>query len=127
MHAPERLVATRVAASTDAIDRAHWPTGAIVLRTAPDEAVVLATIDATLLSDPHAIVARETSLYGVWLDRAEAIDLLERHCDWELPPAQSAFAQGAVAGLPLKLWFAGDRVLFVVPAAFVVEFTERCR
>lgn len=127
MLAPERLIATRVAAAPDALDATQWPADAIVLRTAPDEAVVLAIVDAAAVSDPHAIVARETSLFGAWTDRPAAVDLLGRHCDWELPQASRAFAQGAVAGLPLKVWFDDERVLFVVAAPFVVDFVERCR
>ncbi len=130
MHAPKPLTATRVAATCAALDSASWPAGAIVLRTAPDEAIVLVPtkdIEPGLIADPHAIVEIESSLCGIWLDADDAHDLLERECDWETPSARPAFAQGAVAGLPVKLWFEHDRVLFVVSAVFANDFMERCR
>ena len=123
----ERLTATRVAATPAALDAAHWPNDAIVLRTASDEATVLAAIAPALIADAHAIVEAETALFGVWILADEALALLERECDWELPAARPAFAQGAVAGLPLKLWFERDRVLFVVSAPFATDFAERLR
>jgi hypothetical protein len=123
----EPLIATRIAATSAALDRARWPDGAIVLRTASDEAIVLAVIAPALIADVHAIVEPERSLRGVWMPADDALALLERACDWELPAARPAFAQGAVTGLPLKLWFERDRVLFVVPAPLAVDFMERCR
>ena len=127
MHAREVLTATRIAATSAALDAAPWPGDAIVLRTAPDEAIVLAAIASSLIADAHAIVEPETALFGVWMPIDEALALLERECDWELPVARPAFAQGAVAGLPLKLWFERDRVLFVVSAPFATDFAERLR
>ncbi len=127
MRALDRLTATRVAATPAALDAAPWPQSAIVLRTAPDEAIVLATIASSLIADEHAIVEAETALCGAWIPVDDALALLERECEWELPTDRPAFAQGAVAGLPLKLWFEHDRVLFVVPAPFVVDFAERLR
>lgn len=127
MHALETLTATRIAATPAALDTARWPARAIVLRTAPDEAIVLASVELSSISDAHAIVAAETALCGVWIAADVALALLERECDWEPPAARPAFAQGAVAGLPLKLWFERDRVLFVVPAPFATDFAERMR
>ena len=127
MHAREVLTATRIAATSAALDAAQWPSDAIVLRTAPDEAIVLAAIASSLIADAHAIVEAETALFGVWMPIDEALALLERECDWELPAARPAFAQGGVAGLPLKLWFERDRVLFVVSAPFATDFAERLR
>jgi hypothetical protein len=53
------------------------------------------------------------------------MDFLTRECEWELPRDRPAFAQGAVAGLAMKLWFEHGRVLFVVPAPFAHELEER--
>jgi hypothetical protein len=128
VHAPERLHCTRIVATPTALDTAAWPGGAVVLRVAADEALVAAPVELDVVSDPHAIVEPETAFCGVWVEVEEALAFLERECDWELPTERPAFAQGAVAGLPVKLWFAADgddRVLFVVPAPFVVDFVER--
>lgn len=114
-----------------------WPDEAIVLRTAGDEAVVLlgqrlaagqsGGIGSFQIGDEHAITATDTSLYGVWVEHADALAILERECEWELPALRPAFAQGAVAGLPMKLWFEADRVLFVVAAPFATDFADRIR
>jgi len=48
-----------------------------------------------------------------------ALDFLERSCEWELPRARPAFAQGMVAGLPLKLWFEPERVLLIAAGLVV--------
>lgn len=127
MRAPERLTATRVVATPAALDHATWPAGVVVLRTAPDEAIALAGMNAVVVNDPHAIIERETALFGVWVEAGEALDLLERECAWEVPHERPSFAQGAVAGLPVKVWFEADQVLFVVPAPFAADFVERCR
>jgi hypothetical protein len=127
VHAPERLAATRVAATSAALDAARWPAGELVLRVAPDEAVVLSKTNAVAISDPHAIVVPETSLFGLWMSADVALAWLALECDWALPTARPAFAQGAVAGLPMKLWLEEDRVLFVVAGPFVADFVERVR
>jgi hypothetical protein len=44
-----------------------------------------------------------------------------------LPTARPAFAQGAVANIPLKLWFEHDRVLFIVQSPFAADFEERMK
>lgn len=125
MRALNRLSATRVVALPGAIDAAVWPAGALALRIAADEVLVTAVVDSASVADPHAIVERETGVMGIWIDAARALDLLERECDWELPSERPAFAQGAVAGLPLRIWFERDRILFLVPAAFAADFSER--
>ena len=123
----ERLTATRISASPSALDAATWPAGAIVLRTAPDEVIVTAAVGPSTVDDPHTIIEPETSLCAVWMTMSAALDYLARECDWELPVARPAFAQGAIAGLPVKLWFEHDRVLFVVPGPFAVDFAKRLR
>jgi hypothetical protein len=96
---------------------------------APDEVLVTAAVDATVVDDPHAIVEQETGFSSVWLDRPTALDFLQRECDWDLLSAagRSALAQGLVAGLPMKVWFEADRVLFIVASPFAAELAERLR
>ena len=127
MLALDRLNATRIVARPKAIDAAVWPTGALALRLAADEVLVTAAVDATVVDDAHAIVERETGFSFVWLEHVAAIDFLERECDWELPNERPSFAQGLVAGLPLKIWFERERVLFVVASPFAADLTERLR
>ncbi len=127
MRALERLTAMRIAATPAALDAVRWPDGAIVLRVAPDEVVVLADCSAVSIADPHAIVVADTSLFGLWMAANPALAWLARECDWEWPSARPAIGQGAVAGLPITLWFERDRVLFVVPGPFAADFEERLR
>lgn len=137
MHALKPLGAVRVAARATALDAARWPDNLIVLRIAADEAIVLPRlrraernndrIGSFLVDDEHAITAIDTSLCGVWIPIDDALDILQRECEWELPTLRPTFAQGAVAGLPVKLWFEHDRVLFIVAAPFATDFAERIR
>lgn len=116
---------SRVVASPAALDTARWPTGARVLRIAPDEALVDAPVSAAAVADPHAIVERETGFAGLWLDAAEAERRLARACPFELPRERPAFVQGAVAEVPVKLWLEPERVRVVVPRALAAELAER--
>lgn len=119
--------ATRIVALPEALDAIEWPEGALQLRFAPDEMVVSSSVaeDAILHSDPHAIVVPETGFVSLRLAAAEARDFLERSCDWVLPNELPAFAQGAIAGLPVKLWVEREAIVFIVPAAFATEMEER--
>ena len=127
MRALERFTGTRVVALPRAIDAAVWPEGTLAFRLAPDEVLVTPAVNVTAVDDPHAIVELETGFSAVWLDHVAAIDLLERECDWELPQDRPAFAQGLVAGLPVKIWFERDRVLFIVASPLAADLAERLR
>ena len=121
----KRLPATRIVALPAALDAADWPNEALVLRFAPDEVLVSPPLAEVSLDDPHAIIIADSSYAVVWLEAAEALEFLDHTCAWELPPKRPAFAQGAVAGIPAKLWLEPDRILFIVPAPFAAEFEER--
>ena len=117
----DRIHGTRIASTMAAIDVAVFPADALVLRLAPDEVFVMAPVSADIVNDPHAIVEPDAGFVGAWVNASEAMTILARHCEWELPQQRPAFAQGAVAGLATKLWFEKDRVLFVVPAPFATD------
>lgn len=119
--------ATRIVAAPTALDAAQWPDGALALRLARDEVLVTAVVAPESLDDPHAIVEQDTGFAGAWIPSDEALDFLAQVCEWELPRERPAFAQGAVAGLPLKLWFEHARVLFLVPLPFAADLRERMR
>ena len=121
----EAIDGTRVAASRAALDAASWPADALVLRTAADEAFVSGRVAAEAVPDSHAIVARETGFAGLWLEAGEAERRLARSCPFELPRERPAFAQGAVAGIPVKLWLEERRVRVVVPCALAAALAER--
>jgi hypothetical protein len=119
----KRLHGTRVIAKPQVLDALK--TNAIALRFAPDDMLVLSTIDSKTVSDPHAIVVEEQGFVGVWLKRKEAIAFLKHSCEWELPTTYPAFAQGMVAGLAMKLYFEKTKVLLVVTAPFEKVLAER--
>lgn len=124
------LAGLRVAATPDALDHARWPDDALVLRVAPDEALVLTaatSLDDGALGDAHAIVVRDHAWHGLWLPTAEAIDLVERHADWAAPAGRPAFTQGLIAGIPAKVWFGHERALIVVSAPVANTFAARLR
>jgi hypothetical protein len=121
----ERVRVVRIVAKPSALDEADYSAGVIALRIAPDELLVFSGEAPKFAADPHAIVQPDDGFSAMWLPLAEARELLSRVCDWELPARTPSFAQGAVAGLPVKLWFERDRVLFLVPAAYAHDFEER--
>jgi len=123
VHELKRTQLTRIVADPSALDQAAWH--GIVLRVAPDEALLLSDETPDVATDPHSIVQRDDGFSAMWLPMTEARELLAKTCDWELPAQRPAFAQGSVAGLPVKLWFEQDRVLFLVPAPYAHDFLER--
>ncbi len=103
----------------------------MALRLAPDDLLVLADV-APEVDDHDAIVVSDAGWAGAWLDVMEAAELLARHAEWR-PPADG-LAQGALAGVPVKVLAAGGRTLVLVPRAVrrraggaggVNEFVER--
>ncbi len=122
-----RLEATRIVAVPAALDRLALGPSELGFRLAPDELLLVPSNAHVAIDDPHAIVELDTGFAGAWVAIDEALSFLERACSWPIPTARPAFAQGAVAGLPVKLWLETDRVLFVVPAPFAADFEARLR
>lgn len=121
----KRISATRIVALPAALDAVTWPGEALALRLAPDEMLVTATVTSDMIDDPYAIVVPDAGFAGAWLPAEEARKRLEYTCEWELPRQRPAFAQGAVAGLPVKLWLEEERVLIMVPAPYAHDLKER--
>ena len=120
----ERLRGLRVVADPTVLDAARWHGKDVtVLRFAPDDALGLGaeTVD---VDDEHAIVESEAGYVGVWL----AIGDLEPHLEWPLPAERPSLAQGAVAGVPAKVWLANDgHALLLTAAAYAAELAGRLR
>lgn len=124
----KRLAGTRISATPRAIDNLIIPGGSTALRISPDEIYVTPPLLGTSIvkvTDPHAIVIEEGSFAGAWVLEKEALNLLERHADWEIPSERPAFAQGSVAGISTKLYFREGQILIVVPAPYAHELEER--
>ncbi len=125
MPALNRMPATRVVANRSALDAAEWPVQSLVLRLATDETLIIPPVPNPTVADPHAIIVTDMGFAGVWLPAADALAFLERACEWALPTTRPAFAQGAIAGVPTKLWLESDRILFLVPAPYIHDLEER--
>ena len=120
----KRLYLSRVVATPDALDNLSLGTSRS-FRIAPDELFTEATITQNDVSDKYAIVTQEASMSGVWLPESEALHFLEHECSWVLPTERPAFAQGAVAHLPVKLYFEEGSVLFMTMAPFAEDLQNR--
>ncbi len=122
------LMGVRITAKPAAIDAATWPAGAIMVRVAPDDALVIdATIDdaaAVATADPHAIIEPEAMFRGAWLD-APQLTALTHKLEWPLPTTRPALAQGMVCGLAIKLVMQADRTLLIVSGSAFHEVPDR--
>lgn len=127
----ERLEGMRIVARPAALDALGADEQSIFMRLAADELLIigepLEKAELVLINDPHAIVLRETGFAGVWQPAGAALEFLACACEWEVPKTRPAFAQGMVAGLPVKLWLESDRVLFVTAAPYAADLEERMR
>ena len=121
----KRISATRVVVTPKAIESADWQKNDIVLPLAKDEVLVLGKVDLNDINDPHALVVPDSEFVGTWVASNEAMKLLERTCSWKLPINRPAFAQGAIAEIPVKLWFEKDRVLILTPGPYAIDLEER--
>ena len=120
----EILQGCRVVASPSSIDNAVWPTGALVLRIAPDD-VLLVGAGRFEMSDPHAIVEPDGGFCAVRMSAGRVIDLLAANASWQLPESRPCLAQGMVAGLPVKVWVEDDWALLISPTPFSSELEAR--
>ncbi len=122
MRAPDPLHGLRVVAKPSALD-ALTPSGAgMLLRIAPDDAIVTGTATITV-DDPFAIVEPEYTFVHWRLTPAEFAGI-SRHIEWPLPtPGQ--LGQGLIAGVPAKVLITTDDVLLVVSTGLAHELIER--
>ncbi len=121
----KRIPMIRIVALPSALDEADFA-DALSFRVAPDEVYVQTGVMPSL-KDEHAIITKEASLAGVWLSSQDAHHFLEHECVWELPSERPAFAQGAVAHLPVKLYFEEGRVLIMTAAPYAYDLSERLK
>ena len=127
MPALERLRGLHVVADPAAIDDARWSgDDVLVLRFAPDDALAIGARGVEI-DDAHAIVEVERGYVGAWCEAGD----LARHAEWSLPTARPALAQGAIAGVPAKLWLPGgddgdgERAFLVATSAASATLAQR--
>lgn len=94
------------------------------MRMAPDE-VLLVGGSVPSLDDPHALIQPEEGFVGVELGRARVREWMAREAEWEIPDEGPCFAQGMVAGLPVKIRADGDRTLVITRASLRHDLGER--
>jgi hypothetical protein len=123
VHALERLKGIRVVADPAAIDAARWHgDGVLVLRFAPDEAFGVGAT-AVEIDDPDGIVVEEHAFVGA----SVPLDAFAHRLEWALPSERPVLAQGALAGVPVKVWLAdaSGTAFLVAYAASAPELIDR--
>ena len=127
MSAPEpfeRLEATRIVAVPEALDEIESPDGGRLVRLAPDDLVVLPPLERVEVADPYAIVEPEAGFSAAWFDRSE-LSRLQALSAWEFPRRRPAFAQGHLAGIPVKMLFDVGGVRVLAPTVLAHHLEER--
>ena len=123
MLALERRRGLRVVADPAALDGARWTGDDVtVLRLAPDEVLALGATSVDL-DDTDAIVVAEAGFSAGTV----SLDVVLRHLEWSLPSERPALAQGAIAGVPARLWLTEDGATLVVHAAYAADLQDRLR
>ncbi len=123
----------RVVASAAALDAALWidergigdDFEPLVLRCAPDETLAVGAVRVEV-SDADAIVEPDGGFTALLFDAGEFSERVAGHVEWKLPTERPAFAQGAVAGVPAKLYLdPNGAATIVVATAYLDEITRR--
>lgn len=120
----EVLAGRRVVAASTAIDAASWPEGSVVLRLAPDDVFLVGEGDIEI-GDPHAIVENDGGFCYLRTTEEQATRLIAQAASWQLPEERPCFAQGMVAGLPLKVWLTDGNAWLITPTPFAAELEGR--
>ena len=120
----ERIEATRIVADPTALDEIEAPDGGHLFRLAPDDLLVLPPLAAPDVADRHAIFEPEAGFSAARFDRSE-LARLQAVSAWEFPRRRPAFAQGHVAGIPVKVMFDDGAALVLVPTVLVHHLAER--
>ncbi len=96
----------------------------VVLRFAPDDALVLGE-NEVVVTDPHAIVERDTGWVSIQMTEEHALDLIATHALWPAPPERPVLVQGMLAGLSVKVYLDGNQSMIITAAPFGLELEER--
>jgi len=116
----------RVVASPEAIARAVWHDEGpdefepLVVRLAPDDAFAIGATGVEV-DDPHAIVEHEVGYIALMFPADEFVDVVVPRLDWPAPIERPAFAQGAIAGVPAKLYLDSTGAAIVLVLASYLD------
>jgi hypothetical protein len=122
VRAPESLHGLRVVAKPAAIDAILMPADGLMLRIAPDDAIVVGAVALTV-DDRFAIVEPEYTFVQWRLTPAEFAPVVDR-IEWPLPTT-GQLGQGLIAGVPAKIVIGANDVLLVVSAGLAHELAQR--
>lgn len=123
----------RVVASPEAIDGAVWRDEGpgpdefepLVVRLAPDDVFAIGATGVQI-DDAHAIVEHEVGFTALMFPADEFVDLIVPHLEWPPPIERPAFAQGAVAGVPAKVYLdSTGAAIVLVLAAYLDDLLSR--
>ena len=120
----ERLEATRIVADPGALDEVGSPDRGHLVRLAPDDLLVIPPLERVDVADPYAIIEPEAGFSAAWFDGSE-LPRLQAVSAWEFPRHRPAFAQGHLAGIPVKMLFDGGGARVLVPTVLARELEER--
>lgn len=128
-----RAPGVRVVGAPEAIDTALWQDAGpgpdefepLVLRFAPDEAFAVGATGVRI-DDSDAIAAPEVGYVAAMFPVDEFADFVVPHVEWPLPAERPAFAQGLIAGVPVKIYIdpTGAATVFL-PIAYLSDFLAR--
>jgi hypothetical protein len=116
----EGLAGWRVVGEPASLDQL----GGTVLRFAPDDALVLGS-NEIVVSDPDAIVERDTGWVSSQMTEERVLDLISTHASWQAPLERPVLVQGMVAGLAVKVYLDGNQSMIIIAAPFGHELEER--
>jgi hypothetical protein len=128
-----RAPGLRVVAAPEALDGALWYDEGpgpdefepLVLRLAPDDAFAIGATDVDI-HDEHAIIEREVGFLALMFPADEFDELVVPHLEWPAPLERPAFAQGAIAGVPAKVYIdMTGAAIVIVMAAYVDDLRSR--
>lgn len=132
MHAL-RAPGLRVVASPEAISAAVWRDDGpgpdefepLVLRLADDDAYAIGATGVEI-DDPDAIVEQETGFIALMFPADEFVDIVIPHLEWPPPMGRPALAQGAIAGVPAKLYLdSTGAAIVLVLASYLDDLLSR--
>jgi hypothetical protein len=128
-----RAPGVRVVASPEAIDRAVWHDAGpgpdefepLILRFAPDDAFAIGATGVDI-DDELAIIDHEVGYIALMFPADEFVDAVVPHLEWPAPMERPAFAQGAIAGVPAKLYLdtTGAAIVLVL-ASYLDDLLSR--
>jgi hypothetical protein len=128
-----RAPGMRVVASPEAIASAVWRDDGpgpdefepLVLRLADDDVYAIGATGVEI-DDPDAIVEQESGFIALMFPADEFVDIVIPHLEWPPPMQRPALAQGAIAGVPAKLYLdSTGAAIVLVLASYLDDLLSR--